>query len=100
MPVQTPPSREFAREFRASPLGHHSPGLQQLLVLFRGAPMDGKFVLVCTEPHARWKLGQLSGRRGEPVKVFDAVEFTSRAEAEWEVFKRRWEHHFGERLND
>jgi len=91
------PDLELAREFRAKPLGSHSAGLAQLLTLFRGAPMEGKYVLVCTEPHAQWRLGQLPGRRGEPVALVDDVVFHDRAEAEWEVFCRRWEAHFGER---
>ncbi len=95
----TPP-RSVAEEFKNQPLGHHSPELQRVLTLFRGAPMEGKYVLVCTEPHQTWKLGRLPGVRGEPVQVFDDVVFRDRSEAEWEIFKRRWHEHFGESLDD
>lgn len=92
-------AEEIAREFREKPLGQHSPELQRVLTLFRSEEMAGKYVLVCTEPHRRWALGQLSGRRGEPVTVFEDIQFTSREDAEWEVFRRRWERYFGEELN-
>ncbi len=99
MPTNEIPSHELAEEFRRQPLGHHSPELQRVLVLFRGEPMEGKYVLVCTEPHRRWVLGQLPGVRGEPVKMYEDVVFETREEAEWEVFKRRWKKHFGEDLD-
>jgi branched-chain amino acid transport system permease protein len=91
------PDRGVAEEFRRSPLGHHSPNLQRVLTLFRGADMPGKYVLVCTKPHQEWVLGRLPAGRGEPVELTDAV-FDHIFDAEWEVFKRRWEHYFGERL--
>lgn len=95
-----PPPRALAEEFRRQPLGHHSPDLQSVLTRFRSEPMDGKYVLICTRPHAEWKLGQLSGVRGDPVTMIDGVVFTSRAAAEWDVFKRRWSRYFGEELTD
>jgi branched-chain amino acid transport system permease protein len=61
--------------------------------------MEGKYVLVCTKAHEEWVLGRLPGVRGEAVELTGEV-FQSLADAEWSVFKRRWEHHFGERLED
>ena len=56
-------------------------------------------MLVCTEPHKRWVLGQLTGVRGEPVRmtnhVFDRLE-----DAEWHVFKLRWKKYTGRDLPD
>lgn len=98
MPEEETPDLEVAHEFRERPIGHHSPELQRVLTLFRGEPVAGKFVLVCLEAHKRWALGQITGRRGDAVRVFDDVVFDSREDAEWEVFKRRWERHFGEPL--
>ncbi len=63
------PPRALADEFRRQPLGRHSPGLQSVLTKFRGEQMEGKYVLVCTRPHAEWRLGQLSGVRGESVTI-------------------------------
>ena len=95
----TPP-HHVAAEFRQHPLGHHSPELQRVLTTFRGAPMAGKYVLLCTKPYQEWKLAQLSGVRGEPPTIISSQVFTDRAAAEWEVFKRRWEQYYGERLDD
>lgn len=101
-PQKTPikkPDSALVDEFRSMPLGHHSPELQRLLTTFRGAPMEGKHMLVCTKAHEEWVLGRLPGGRGEAVELTGEV-FHSLADAEWSVFKRRWEHHFGERLQD
>lgn len=83
------PDDPLAAEFRRRPLGPYSPNLQRLLNAFRGAPAPGKHVLMCLEPHRRWALGRLSGRRGGGV-VLEDVTFDDRARAEWEVFRRRW----------
>lgn len=93
-----PNGAEIAREFREHPLGQHSPELQRVLTLFRGEDMAGKYVLVCTDPHQRWVLGQLTGQRGDPITVYEDIEFTSREDAEWDVFQRRWQRYFGEEL--
>ncbi len=95
----TPEDRQYVDEFRQTPVGHHSPGLQRILNLFRGEAMAGKYVLVCTKPHQEWMLGQLTGVRGERIRMTNHV-FTSLAEAEWYVFKQRWKRHTGEDLPD
>lgn len=93
------PSRtDLAKEFKANPIGHHSPDLQRLLNLFRGGPPKGKFILVCTKPHEEWVLGQLAGVRGEPVKMIRDKVFTRIEDAEWEVFRLRWKEHTGQDL--
>ena len=92
------PDRSLAEEFRRQPIGHHSPALERVLFLFRGQGMTGKFVLVEDEPFRKWRIGQLSGRRGDPVKIVSDTVFESLEEAEWEIFKRRWKLHFGEDL--
>ena len=94
--------KHLVEEFRATPIGHHSPALQKMLNLFRGEAMDGKYVLVCTKPHEEWVLAQLPdpSRRGEPLKMHHNQIFHSIEEAEWEVFKLRWHKYTGEHLND
>jgi hypothetical protein len=94
-----PEDREVIEEFKRNPIGNHSPRLQRLMNLFRGAPMEGKYVLVCTTPYKEWALGQLTGKRGEPIRMTNQV-FHSIEDAEWYVFKQRWKHHTGEDLND
>ena len=80
-------------EFNAKPIGHHSPALQRVLNVFRGGPTQDKYVLICTKPHKEWTLGQLTGERGKPVKIFRSQVFTNVEDAEREIFRRRWEQH-------
>jgi branched-chain amino acid transport system permease protein len=89
--------RIYAEEFRRTPVGHHSPGLQRVLNVFRGEPLRGKYVLVCTKPHEEWQLARLSGERGKPPQ-FENKFYRSLEEAEWDVFKRRWKDFTGEEL--
>lgn len=88
----------FAEEFRRRPIGHHSPGLQRVLSLFRGAPLRDKHVVFCEEPHKEWVLAELSGVQGRPMRLHPDTRFRSLAEAEWEVFKLRWKRHTGQDL--
>src|SRR5262245_46311750 len=88
----------YAEEFRRQPIGHHSPGLQRILSLFRGEPVAGKYVIFCSKPHREWLLAQVSGVHGQPVRIFKNKRFHSLAEAEWEIFKLRWRRHTGQNL--
>jgi hypothetical protein len=102
--------RQYIEEFKKCPIGHHSPGLQRILNLFRGEAMADKYVLICTKPHKEWMLGQLTGVRGERIRmtnqVFTSIDrmtnqvFTSIDEAEWFVFKQRWAKYVNETLPD
>jgi hypothetical protein len=87
----------FAEEFQCTPVGHHSPGLQRVLNVFRGEPLQGKYVLLCTKPHKEWRLARLSGERGKPVELENKF-YQSLEEAEWDVFQRRWKDFTGEDL--
>jgi hypothetical protein len=87
----------FAAEFFANPVGHHSPGLQRVLNLFRGEPLHDKYVLVTTKPHAQWQLARLSGERGKPLTLLDTF-YTCLLTAERDIFRRRWEDFTGEEL--
>ena len=89
--------RELIEEFRANPIGHHSPALQKLLNRMRGAPMADKYCLLVVEPNREWQLAKTTGKRGAPVKPL-ARRFTSMAEAEWYVFRQRWKALTGETL--
>ena len=94
----TPDDRKYVDEFRAQPVGPHSPGLQRILNAMRNAPQAGKFVLVATKPHGEWTLGTLSGKRGAPVTLTHHV-FTDLNEAELYVFRQRWKAMTGEEIN-
>ena len=89
----------LAEEFMRNPIGHHSPELQRLLLLFRGQPLADKYVLVCTKPFQEWTLGQLTGVRGKPVKLHKDKVFSSIEDAEREVFRLRWKKFTGYSLN-
>ncbi len=97
-----PADKHLVEEFRAKPIGLHSPALQKILNLFRGEAIEGKYVLVCTKPHEQWVLAQLPSpnRRGEPLKMHHNQVFHSIEDAEWEVFKLRWHKYTGEHLED
>lgn len=90
--------RHLADEFRKNPVGIHSPELQKVLNVFRGAAMPEKYVLVCVKPHEEWRLAQLGKGRGDPLTLTDQV-FGSIEDAEWAVFKLRWKHYTGESLD-
>lgn len=94
-----PEDRKVVEEFRRNPIGRHSPQLQRVLNLFRGAPMEGKYVLITRIPHKEWVLGQMTGKRGEPIRMTNQV-FHNIEEAEWYVFRQRWKLHTGEDLEE
>ncbi len=83
-------AEELYREFAASPVGKHSPNLQLVLLYMRGAPVPGKYVLVAEEPHKSWLLAELTGRRGDPVVLHPEVRYSDLAEAERDIYRRRW----------
>ena len=93
-------STKFAgliEEFKENPVGHHSPQLQRLLNVMRGAPMGKKHCLIVSESNKEWILAKTSGRAGEPVKPTN-LRFQNLADAEWYVFRERWKSLTGERL--
>ncbi|MBL7234115.1 hypothetical protein [Komagataeibacter oboediens] len=93
-----PADLDPVREFRACPIGLHSPALEAMLNILRAGTMGGKYCIICLEPHRKWALGRLSGIRGVPPEVVPDVEYDDLEEAEWDVFRRRWEAETGTRL--
>lgn len=85
-------------EFAGAPVGKHSPNLQLVLLYMRGAPVPGKYVLVAEEPHRSWVLGELTGVRGDPVRLHPDVRYTDLAEAERDIYRRRWKDLMGSDL--
>ncbi len=80
---------DLVREFYARPIGHHSPALARLLSHLRAGAIEGKYCLICTEPHRSWVIGRLSAQRGVAPALDDNRIFPSIEEAEWAVFKLR-----------
>jgi hypothetical protein len=79
-------------EHRANPLGRRGPqseALRRLLNYFRRAPQAGKLGVVAVEPWREYRLGVLSGVRGELPKVLDEPVFATEEEALHGVFLAR-----------
>ena len=95
-----PDALHLAREFRADPFGRHSPELIRVLNEMRSGPMGGKYCLVCTRPHAEWRLAVLSAERGVAPAIQHNRVFNSLAEAEWAVFKLRWKDATGREIDE
>lgn len=93
------PSRlDLVREFQNHPLGPHSAELQAVLIKMRGMPIANKYCLIVAKPHQTWLLARMTGEplRPEPVPgyVFSSIE-----EAEWTIFKLRWQELTGDDLD-
>jgi len=91
---------DLVEAFKAAPFGPHAPEVKRMLNRLRCGTMRGRWVLVCIERHRRWVLGRLTGQRSTAIELERAVEFTNLAQAEWEVFKRRWQAHTGLSLSE
>ena len=52
--------------------------------------MKGRFVLLVVEPFYKFQLARLSGERGVPPEPVPGAIYHTMAEAEWDIFKRRW----------
>ena len=91
--------RPYIEEFRVKPIGAHSPGLMRVLSVMRVDPTGNQVILVCRKPFAEWVLGSMPPNRADPIMIEDEPIFTSREEAEWEVFCRRWRLLTGESIN-
>ena len=89
-----PDRLDLVEEFRRQPRGPHGDELQKMLHRLRWAgdpDQPGRYVLIVTQPGKEWMLGRLPPQRGRPIELMRNHVFTSIAEAEWEVFKLRWE---------
>lgn len=85
------PSRlDLAREFRARPYGPHSADLQRMLNIMRAGPYPGRYVLIQRKLGDPFELARLGAQRGDPPTVLGPI-YATRPEAEWAVFKLRWE---------
>jgi hypothetical protein len=95
-----PTRLDLAAEFRANPVGIHSPELQAVLNVMRSLPLEQRYVLVCRKPYEEWALAQLTGVRNEAPRILKDRIFRSPEEAEWAIFKLRWQHATGEELRE
>ena len=65
----------------------------------RTAPELPNYVLVCTVPQCEWLLAIKAPGRGTPAEIVEGQVFTNPNEAEWEVFKLRWQALTGESID-
>lgn len=85
-------------EHKANPIGTaprngrpsigHTPELIRVLDKFRRAPMKGKYMTVCFKPFEDYRIGVVSGVRGEPVQVLEG-SFSSSEACEHGIFLKR-----------
>jgi len=81
--------RALIRRFKSDPLGAPDPELRAFLLPLRNLPAAGKHALMRLPAQQAWTLVQLGGR-GVPVEIVGG-SWTSRADAEWAVFRARWQ---------
>ncbi len=84
-------------EFMKNPFGPHSPRLQRVLNLFRGCG-ELRYGLLCTKEYQEWVLITIHGP-DFPIEIHHDIVFTNLADAEREIFKRRWVYHKEKALN-
>jgi hypothetical protein len=82
-------SDELIAEHKAAPLGPHSDDLQRVMNYFRRQPQPGKYILVATRPWQEYRIGTLSGVRGQVVKILGEETFASEEEGLHGIFLRR-----------
>jgi hypothetical protein len=82
-------TREIIEEHRRRPIGKHGDDLERVLVYLRTnhLEMKGKYILVCTKPHAEYRIGRLSGGSGPPDLLPET--YPDRNEAEHALFLKR-----------
>jgi branched-chain amino acid transport system permease protein len=80
---------ELIAEHEAKPLGQHSDALERVLQYFRRQPAAGKYLIVATKPWGEYRIGVLSGVRGQPPAIVDDETFASEDEALHGIFLRR-----------
>ncbi len=91
--------RRYIEEFRKLPIGAHSPGLQRVLNIMRLDRGGMQYVLVCRKKFAEYVIGRMPPDRSDPIELEEDLLFSTREEAEWEIFRRRWREHTGEDIN-
>lgn len=89
---------DLAREFRARPFGPHGSELQKLLKILRWDAIEDRIIAVQPQRGGAWQLARSTGPKGHPIEIFDGPGYATQAEAQWAIFRRRWERHTGQAL--
>jgi branched-chain amino acid transport system permease protein len=80
---------ELIAEHAAKPLGQHSDALERVLNYFRRQALPGKYVIVATKPWEEYRIGVLSGVRGQTARILDGEAFPTEEAAMHGIFLRR-----------
>ena len=90
--------QDLIKEHQENPIGvpgekgkaavQHSDDLARVLDKFRRHPMEGKYVRVCKTPHKDYRIGIVSGIRGNPVKIL-TKSYPNEDACEHEIFRKR-----------
>jgi len=92
-----PTRLDLAEEFRQKPYGRHSAELQRVLNRMRSEPFEGHYVLIREGRFGPYRLGRFGPSPADPID-FTGHVFASAREAEWTVFKLRWQKLTGREL--
>ncbi|MBS0224028.1 MAG: N,N-dimethylformamidase [Proteobacteria bacterium] len=90
--------RDLAGQFRDRPFGPHGTELQKILKILRWDPIDDRIIAVQPQRNGRWQLARSTGRKGSPIEIFEGPGYATPAEAQWAIFRSRWERHTGQPL--
>ena len=80
---------ELIAEHRARPLGPHSDELARVLTYFRGAPVEGKHVVIAVERDKKWQVGRITRTDPATPVVLEEDTYDSYGAALHAVFLRR-----------
>lgn len=85
----SPDEVALIRRFRSDPLAAPDPQLRAFLLPLRNLPAAHKHALMRLPAQQAWTLVRLGGRDA-PVEIVGG-SWSSRADAEWAVFRARWQ---------
>lgn len=86
---------DLAQEYRDNPFGPHGPELQKLLKILRWDPIYDRTIAVQPDRGGPWRLARTTGPKGHPIDIHDGPGYATPAEAQWAIFRQRWEEHTG-----
>ena len=82
---------DLAQEYRNNIRGPFSSELQKVLDRMRTTPLRGRYALRVVEPFTEFALVRLSGDRMIPPIDMEGIRYRSILDAEWDIFRRRWQ---------
>jgi hypothetical protein len=71
---------------------HEYMDLAKVLVRMRAmqpGAYGGKYVVICTEPDRQWRIGRLTGVRGQPPRLVNDKVYTDEHEPQHDIFLLR-----------